>query len=403
MEEQKDSPMRSREDVVNLTGVNLKQTLSETIVEYPNVELCPRLAKEGRELFAHVIAASTDTDQLDRLGRVASRHGVRKQPEASNVIIGWQRYSVDFGKGRMGLEFEYDTREIRRLVVTCVTKEASALGVCARDILIGIGNRIVPRATDPLAVHRHLIECALLCRSPSEFIIPALRMDPARYGVDDEGRSIHAEARCLLNEGARLVLVRALKPLLRPKPWELIYDSACDGMCLSALYANAGAAKSSQAQLIVCRDDHGHVAGAFLDEPIRNVGNYFGTGECFVFTVAGKSGPAAAEADVLPDPDMAIYRWVGPTESIPASALASTRGDLISEPRPFVNDMFVYTTHEVLGFGSGGGGFALRLDEAIEFGASRPCATYGNPVSLFGGRENFPIERVQIWHFAAQF
>jgi hypothetical protein len=68
----------------------------------------------------------------------------------------------------------------------------------------------------------------------------------------------------------------------------------------------------------------------------------------------------------LPDPDMAIYRWVGPTESIPASALASTRGDLISEPRPFVNDMFVYTTHEVLGFGSGGGGFALRLDEAIE-------------------------------------
>ncbi|EGB08882.1 expressed protein [Aureococcus anophagefferens] len=137
-------------------------------------------------------------------------------------------------------------------------------------------------------------------------------------------------------------------------------------MCLSALYANAGAAKSSQAQLIVCRDDHGHVAGAFLDEPIRNVGNYFGTGECFVFTVAGKSGPAAAEADVLPDPDMAIYRWVGPTESIPASALASTRGDLISEPRPFVNDMFVYTTHEVLGFGSGGGGFALRLDEAIE-------------------------------------
>lgn len=352
MEEQKDSPMRSREDVVNLTGVNLKQTLSETIVEYPNVELCPRLAKEGRELFAHVIAASTDTDQLDRLGRVASRHGVRKQPEASNVIIGWQRYSVDFGKGRMGLEFEYDTREIRRLVVTCVTKEASALGVCARDILIGIGNRIVPRATDPLAVHRHLIECirpvslhffrphvlgeanntaapllqcngqrpkfssreeavtmatslllgrflshagsnessadsdaptqtlfptlklgsgALLCRSPSEFIIPALRMDPARYGVDDEGRSIHAEARCLLNEGARLVLVRALKPLLRPKPWELIYDSACDGMCLSALYANAGAAKSSQAQLIVCRDDHGHVAGAFLDEPIRNV------------------------------------------------------------------------------------------------------------------------------------
>ena len=31
-----------------------------------------------------------------------------------------------------------------------------------------------------------------------------------------------------------------------------------------------------------------------------------------------------------------------------------------------VNDMFVYATHDVLGFGSGGGGFALRLDETLE-------------------------------------
>ena len=30
----------------------------------------------------------------------------------------------------------------------------------ARDVLIGIGNRAVPRATDPLAVHDHLVGCA---------------------------------------------------------------------------------------------------------------------------------------------------------------------------------------------------------------------------------------------------
>ena len=95
-----------------------------------------------------------------------------------------------------------------------------------------------------------------------------------------------------------------------------------------------------------------------------------------------------------------------------------------------MNDMFVYSSHELLGFGSGGGGFALRIDEALEFGASRPCATcshdearrppllfllstllerhrdprrYGNEASLLNGRENFAIDSVQVWTFAPQW
>lgn len=248
----------------------------------------------------------------------------------------------------MGLEFEYNAREIQRLVITNASKHPLALGIRPRDILIGIGDQIVPRATNPLAVHQHLVACvrpvilhfyrpherqkevnarsveSLRCdslvrgqknvltvgasalwgrflaptqtnkssfasvprallsttklvsgfvqrRLPSEFAIPAVRMNSVRYGTDDDGTPINAEKRCILNEGTRLALIRALKPLLRPKPWELVYDSACDGMCLGALYAHAGAAKSSQAQLILCRDNLGHIGGAFLDEPIRNV------------------------------------------------------------------------------------------------------------------------------------
>ena len=110
-----------------------------------------------------------------------------------------------------------------------------------------------------------------MCPSRSELANPAVCADPLRYGVDDDGIPIDAEARCLLNTGARRTLARALKPLLRSKPWELVYDSACDGMCLEALYARAGAARRNQPQLLVCRDDLGHVAGAFLDEPVRNV------------------------------------------------------------------------------------------------------------------------------------
>jgi hypothetical protein len=124
-------------------------------------------------------------------------------------------------------------------------------------------------------------------------------------------------------------------------------------------------------------------------------------------------------ADISVDPDVDIYRWVGPGDS--DTYLVSTHHPFAISRSPFckseheedsfapppisnvVNDMFVYATHDVLGFGSGGGGFALRLDETLEYGASRPCATYGNKVSLLGGRENFPIQRVQVWTFSPQF
>ena len=74
------------------------------------------------------------------------------------------------------------------------------------------------------------------------------------------------------------------------KPWELVYDSACDGMCLEALYARAGQTgpRSKRAQIIICRDDVGHVAGAFLDEPVRNVINLCPKERCAIHV--GDSG-----------------------------------------------------------------------------------------------------------------
>lgn len=504
----------------------LKRSFSATVMELPQTELCQQLSTEGRTLFTRALAEGSPGEAgrfmtTLSMASPARRGGHERAAEPytkkalASAIVGWQRYSVAFGAGRMGLEFEYDARETRRLVVTHVTRDAAALGIRARDVLIGVGNRAVPCAIDPLAVHRHLVDCTRpvtlhfyrlhvrrkehvaytwpsplyvdfspihiertagsniaigkntvaaaasalwdhfltrgdlneqneissahasplnalkdsempMCQSKSELVIPAVCADPVRYGVDDDGSPIGADARCLLNAGARLALARALKPLLRSKPWELVYDSACDGMCLEALYARAGAAEHNQPQLLVCRDDLGHVAGAFLDEPVRNVGDYFGTGECFVFAVAGTSGPGVPAADILSDPDITIHRWVGPGDAdkhfvteilLPHSACASLCGPFRDpqnkensfappdlSPIPYVaNDMFVYATHDVLGFGSGGGGFALRLDEALEFGVSRPCATYGNQVSLFGCRENFPVQRVQIWSFTPQF
>mmetsp|Transcript_8912 Transcript_8912/g.28317 ORF Transcript_8912/g.28317 Transcript_8912/m.28317 type:complete len:460 (-) Transcript_8912:484-1863(-) len=422
-----------------------KQSFSATVMQLSKLELTHRLSAEGRTLFACTLAGSSNRAVSRGYFRELHLRGLDTET-TPKAIAGWQRYRVTFGGGRMGLEIEYDARVTRRLVITSVSKEAAVLGVRAQDVLIGIDDRIVPRATEPFAIHQHLVACmrpvtlhfyrlhlwdhcirpaeafyssasqvssgktvtavasalwdrlltgggveeldvsgtnvmvddiapgADMRRTFSESLIPTVRMDTSHYGKDDDGESRDAGMRCLLNEKARTALARALKPLLQHKPWELVYDSACDGMCLEALYARAGQTgpRSKRAQIIICRDDVGHVAGAFLDEPVRNVGDYFGTGECFVFTVAGRSGPGLLTTDIPRGPDVTVYRWVGPDDQ--ASHLSRTHCDEevvctstpLTPPPQVVNDMFAYATPEVLGFGSGGDGFALRLDETLE-------------------------------------
>ena len=39
--------------------------------------------------------------------------GSSVRPLQETNVVGWQRYSVSFGAGRMGLEFEYDAHETR--------------------------------------------------------------------------------------------------------------------------------------------------------------------------------------------------------------------------------------------------------------------------------------------------
>lgn len=461
----------SKEDVESATeqqaqdgDTPLPKTFSATSMELAATELCRRLSSESRHLFEEAKETS---------------------------LAGWQRYSVSFGAGRMGLEFEYDGRGTRRLVVTRASREAARLGVRARDVLIGIGNRTVPRATDPMAVHHHLLTCSrpvemhfyrlhvrrkekgradggddkqdhlreggelvppispsqdevpnrLVSRvatavwdrlpavfsrrtpgidepsaadqeshevlpEPAPLPPPEVLADPKRYYDEDEPfETSIASAR------ARGELAAELKPMLRMRPWRLLYDSSVDGMCLEALYAHAKHTKDARApQLLLVRDDRRNVAGAFVDERIRNAGDYFGTGECFVFNFDK-------------DDSVHVYRWVGPYADAGAEAgdrieahYAAHQPSLDSapdgrdfqppEPPPLPsieNDMFIYAREDVLGFGSGGGGFAIRLDEALEVGASRPCATYGTPASLFDRRDTFPINRVQLFEFAPQW
>jgi len=500
------------------------KSFSLTTMELAEQELCLRLSNESRDIFE------------DDVGRTS---------KATTSIAGWQRYSASFGPGRMGIEFEWDGKATRRLVVTRVGQEAAALGVRSRDVLIGVGNRPIPRATDPIAVHKHLISCArpvtlhfyrlhvrrvekpppppkeakddeksgrtleeedhpedaassasttartkepssqeediprrdvdvdengvdengetprsriaaiasavwdrlpalsasqddlekaneatpALERAKAEsWPPPSIIVDVERYRAEDDDDDDYAENKdekdddddddeesppqqggeerrddhrwtCLLDAAARKSLANALKPVLRPKPWVLAYDSICDGMCLEALYNGANLAPKGP-QILLVRDDKRNVAGAFVDEKIRNVGDYYGTGECFVFELRRRSrSKHHTPPPTLEEDDVRVHRWVGP--GLHDVDESDDRDDFVPALPSIDNDMFVYASAEILGFGSGGGGFAIRIDEALEFGASRPCATYGNDASLFDGRDTFPVQRVQLWAFGA--
>lgn len=455
----------------------LEKSFSATSLELAETELKERLSSESRHLFRETQGAS------------------------------WQRYSVSFGPGRMGLEFEYDGRGTRRLMVTRASREAAQLGVRERDVLIGVGNRTVPRAIDPMAVHRHLLTCerpvtlhfyrlhvrrkenasqqqqqappqreaeqeqqqprlvstvahAVWDRLPAVFssvstssqveeegekeeekaavveeeeayVLPPPNViaDPKWYRDDDDEEEEPFEA-CVASPPERAALAAELKPMLRMRSWKLLYDSSVDGMLLERLYAFAHA-RSTQSkdapQLLLVRDNKKNVAGAFVDERIRNAGDYFGTGECFVFAfperalgqakkIDGQDIQAGAENDEGTS-KVDVYRWVGPgatnhdehhqDDSHPPLDHPHIPQEFEPpEPPPLPsieNDMFIYAKDEVLGFGSGGGGFAIRLDGALEHGASRPCATYGTPHSLFDGQDTFRIDRVQLFEFARQW
>lgn len=451
---------KAGEDEEEVVTTHLEKSFSATSLELAETELKKKLSSESRHLFEEAQGAS------------------------------WQRYSVSFGPGRMGLEFEYDGRGTRRLIVTKASREAAQLGVRERDVLIGVGNRTVPRAIDPMAVHRHLLTCerpvilhfyrlhvrrketpaaqqeedeqqqssgrlvssvahAVWDRLPAVFTSPsshdeaeqqpdeeaaggassqqAVEVEEAyvlpppdvianpKWYHDDEDEDEPFEA-CVASPDERAALAMKFKPMLRMRSWKLLYDSSVDGMLLERLYAFAQARSTNPKdapQLLLVRDSKKNVAGAFVDERIRNAGDYFGTGECFVFSFA-KENRAADDGRCA---QVDVYRWVGPgatahdehnqDDSHPPLDHPNVPHEFEPpEPPPLPsieNDMFIYAKDEVLGFGSGGGGFAIRLDGALEHGASRPCATYGTPHSLFDGQDTFSIDRVQLFEFATQW
>ncbi|KAM9851725.1 nuclear receptor coactivator 7 isoform 2-T2 [Aulostomus maculatus] len=137
-------------------------------------------------------------------------------------------------------------------------------------------------------------------------------------------------------------------------PWQLVYSIAIHGSSLKTLYRNMAGLDSPV--LLVIRDMHKKVFGAFSSEPFRISKHCYGTGETFLFSF---------------NPDFQAYRWSGE------------------------NSYFVSGSLDSLHIGGGGGEFGLWLDADLYHGSSLSCPTFHNaPLST---HTDFVVKGLEVW------
>ncbi|KAF7667788.1 hypothetical protein LDENG_00047280 [Lucifuga dentata] len=137
-------------------------------------------------------------------------------------------------------------------------------------------------------------------------------------------------------------------------PWQLVYSTAVHGSSLRTLYRNMAGMDSPV--LLVIKDMHNKVFGAFSSDPFRVSNCCYGTGETFLFSFG---------------PDFKAYKWSGE------------------------NFYFVRGHLESLQIGAGGGGFGLWLDADLYRGSSYSCPTFQNvPLST---QQDFIVQYLEVW------
>uniref|UniRef100_A0A3B4BDG9 TLDc domain-containing protein n=2 Tax=Periophthalmus magnuspinnatus TaxID=409849 RepID=A0A3B4BDG9_9GOBI len=137
-------------------------------------------------------------------------------------------------------------------------------------------------------------------------------------------------------------------------PWQLVYSITIHGSSLKTLYRNMAGLDSPV--LLVIRDMHKKVFGAFSSDPFKISHSCYGTGETFLFSF---------------NPDFQLYKWTGE------------------------NSYFVSGNLESLQIGGGGGCFGLWLDADLYHGSSFSCPTFDNaPLST---HEDFIVQELEVW------
>ena len=152
-------------------------------------------------------------------------------------------------------------------------------------------------------------------------------------------------------------LVSWLPPSDQMKKFVLKYSLQRDGAALSTLLAQCQSGSSDCfSSIIIIEDSWGYIFGGYVASALTNNSAYYGTGECFVFSL-------------MPAPN--IYRS--------------------QDKNPF----YVLSNVNQLVMGGGGEGYAFQLDDELNTGVSNRSETYNN--SQLASNEFFKCLNVEVW------
>ncbi|ESO01984.1 hypothetical protein HELRODRAFT_65810 [Helobdella robusta] len=137
--------------------------------------------------------------------------------------------------------------------------------------------------------------------------------------------------------------------------WDLVYSTEVHGRSLTTLYSRVKYSHDAE-NILVIKDFHQSIFGAFLTSSVRLSDRYYGNGECFLFSF---------------QPIFQKFDWSGS------------------------NNWFIKGNEDSIMIGGGGGRIGLWLMEDLCRGRSDICATFNNiPLTL---SKDFSILSLEIW------
>ncbi|NXO05327.1 TBC24 protein, partial [Rhinopomastus cyanomelas] len=204
----------------------------------------------------------------------------------------------------------------------------------------------------------------------------------------------------------------------------LLFSTSEDGCSLQRFYT---CCEGYEPTVLLIKTTEGEVCGAFLSsdwserKKSGTTSSFFGTGECFVFTVRPET--ERYEWVFIKKPELAKavphsrQRSPSPSSvsllsSSPDSCSTSSNRLAVPTPQrkgrlsPFLAirhfllpsktaSMFMSGSREGIVIG-GGGGQALSLDASLLWGRTEHCETFDNPPLC---QENFKVQHLEVWGF----
>lgn len=186
--------------------------------------------------------------------------------------------------------------------------------------------------------------------------------------------------------------------------WQLVYNLEQHGASLGTLYKNCEPpwepTPSAHGYVIVVKDNHGAVFGAYVNEHFRiqETRRFYGNGDCFLW----KFNAQKQDTDLLDD-ELHGTTSQGGGASSPLSPSLLERNESISKAPRFqafmytgLNHYSIFSQRDYLAVGSSDGHYGLWLDANLENGLSQRTDTFGNePLSEHGA--SFQILAVEVW------